>query len=39
MRKILADAAAVGNATSRAILFRNRIKEAELYPNSVSPHI
>ena len=34
MRKILTDAAAVGNATSRAILFRNRMKEAELYPNS-----
>ncbi len=34
MKKILTDAAAVGNATSRVILFRNRIKEAQLYPNS-----
>lgn len=34
MRKILTDAAAVGNATSRAILLRNRMKEAQIYPNS-----
>jgi hypothetical protein len=34
MKKILTEAAAVGNATSRAILFRTRMKEAYLYPNS-----
>ena len=34
MKKILTEAAAVGNATSRAILFRNRTKEAYYYPNS-----
>ena len=34
MRKILTEAAAVGNATARAILFRTRMKEAEIYPNS-----
>jgi hypothetical protein len=34
MKKILTDAAAVGNATSRAILFRSRMKEAYFYPNS-----
>src|SRR5579862_4970110 len=34
MKKILTDAAAIGNATSRAILFRTRMKEAYYYPNS-----
>jgi hypothetical protein len=34
LRKILTEAAAVGNATARAILFRTRMKEAEIYPNS-----
>ena len=34
MKKILTDAAAVGNATSRALLFRTRMKEAYFYPNS-----
>src|SRR5580704_4139919 len=32
MKKILTEAAAVGNATSRAILFRSRMKDAYLYP-------
>jgi len=34
MKKILTEAAAVGNATSRAILFRTRMKDAYFYPNS-----
>jgi hypothetical protein len=34
MKKILTEAVAVGNATARAIVFRNRMKEAEVYPNS-----
>src|SRR3984885_15103792 len=34
MKKILTEAAAVGNATSRAILFRTRLKDAYFYPNS-----
>src|ERR1700735_4255361 len=34
IKKILTDAAAVGNATSRAILFRTRMKDAYLYPGS-----
>jgi hypothetical protein len=34
MKKILIDAAAVGNATARAITFNFRHKEAYLYPNS-----
>jgi hypothetical protein len=34
MTKILTEAAAVGNATSRAILFRTRMKEAHFYPDS-----
>jgi hypothetical protein len=34
MQKILTDAAAVGNATARAIVFSARPKEAYLYPNS-----
>jgi hypothetical protein len=34
MKKILTDAAAVGNATSRAILYRSRMKEAYFYPDS-----
>jgi hypothetical protein len=34
MKKILTDAAAVGNATARAILFRFRGQEAYLYPRS-----
>lgn len=34
MRKILTEAAAVGDATVRAILFKSRIPEAFYYPNS-----
>ncbi len=34
MTKILTDAVAVGNATARAIAFRNRDLRAPLYPNS-----
>jgi len=34
MKKILTEAAAVGNATSRAILFRSRMKDAYFYPDS-----
>lgn len=34
MKKILAEAAAVGDATARTILFRSRIPEAFYYPNS-----
>jgi hypothetical protein len=34
MKKILTDAAAVGNVTARALTFRTRIKEAYYYPNS-----
>jgi hypothetical protein len=34
MKKILTDAAAVGNATARTLAFRSRIKEAFFYPNS-----
>lgn len=34
MKKILTEAAAVGDATARALLFRSRIPEAFYYPNS-----
>jgi len=34
MKKILTEAAAVGNATARAIAFKSRIKDAYFYPNS-----
>jgi hypothetical protein len=34
MKKILTEAAAVGNATVRAILFRTRMKDAAFFPNS-----
>ena len=34
MKKILADSAAVGNATARALLFRTRMKDAYYFPNS-----
>ena len=34
MRKILHEAAAVGDATARAITYRNRIPEAFYYPDS-----
>ncbi len=34
MKKILTDAVAVGNATARAITFRNRDPRAPLFPNS-----
>jgi hypothetical protein len=34
MKKTLTDAVAVGNATARAITFRNRDPRAPLYPNS-----
>src|SRR5207342_2157094 len=33
MRKLLTDAAAVANATARAIVFRNRDPEALIYPD------
>jgi hypothetical protein len=34
MKKTLTDAAAVGNATARALAFRNRDSDAYFYPNS-----
>jgi hypothetical protein len=34
MKKILVEAAAVGNATARANAYRTRLKEAYFYPNS-----
>jgi hypothetical protein len=34
LKKILTDAAAVGDATARSISYRSRIKEAYFYPNS-----
>jgi hypothetical protein len=34
MKKILTEAAAVGNATARAQVFRSRLKDAYFYPNS-----
>ncbi len=34
MTKILTDAVAVGNATARAISFRDRDRRADIYPNS-----
>jgi len=34
MKKILTEAAVVGDATARAITFRMRLKEAYYYPNS-----
>jgi len=34
MKKILTEAAAVGDATARTITYRNRMKEAYFYPNS-----
>ena len=34
MKKILTEAAAVGNATARALIFRSRLEGASLYPNS-----
>ncbi len=34
MKKILTDAVAVGNATARAISFRNRDPRTAMYPNS-----
>lgn len=34
MKKILTEAAAVGNATARAITFKTRMKDAYYYPNS-----
>ena len=34
MKKILIEAAAVGNATARALSFRSRIKESYIYPGS-----
>lgn len=34
MKRILTEAAAVANATARAIVFRSRIKEAYFFPNS-----
>jgi hypothetical protein len=41
MKKILMDAAAVGDATARTLTYRTRIKEAPFYPNSawVTPFI
>ena len=40
MRKILTEAAAVGNATARALTFRSRVKETYYYPEQrlVRPH-
>jgi hypothetical protein len=34
MKRILTEAAAVGNATARAIAYRTRLKDASLYPDS-----
>lgn len=34
MQRILADAAAIGNATARALVFSTRDREAYVYPNS-----
>ena len=34
MKKILTEAAAVGDATARTLTYRNRMKEAYFYPNS-----
>jgi hypothetical protein len=34
MKKILTEAAAVGNATARALVFKCRLKDAYFYPNS-----
>ena len=34
MKRILVEAAAVGNATARAIAYRTRLKDAYFYPNS-----
>lgn len=34
MKKILTDAVAIGNATARAMIFRNRLEGADIYPNS-----
>jgi hypothetical protein len=34
MKKVLTDAVAVGNATSRAISFRDRDRRVDIYPNS-----
>lgn len=34
MKKILTEAAAVGNATTRALAYKSRIKDAFYYPNS-----
>lgn len=34
LKKILTDAAAVGDATARSLAYRNRMKEAYFYPNS-----
>lgn len=34
MKAILADAAAVGSATSRALAYRSRLKDTQIYPNS-----
>jgi hypothetical protein len=36
MKKILTEAAAVGNATSRAIVFRSRLKDAYYYSRPIS---
>ena len=34
MKKILIEAAAVGSATARTLVYRSRIKEVYYYPNS-----
>ena len=34
MKKILTEAVAVGNATARAISFRDRDRRVDIYPNS-----
>ncbi len=36
MKQILAEAASVGNATARALVFRPRMEEAKVYPDSKS---
>ena len=36
MKQILAEAASVGNATARALVFRPRMEEAKVYPDSNS---
>src|SRR5262245_3060270 len=41
LKKILIDAAAVGDATARTLTYQSRMKEAHIYPNSawITPFI